>query len=159
MLIGQRAASTPVQIVALILGVVEGLLLYATVIRVSIFVLPEVFDLPLRFLTIAFCAYFLAAPTTWSGLARRALLIVAVSLLGYAAIGYLLAFLFLRGTPMPGTMPSQALAVQAMIAALGVAAAVGFIVLRDRGEQDFLASATVPAPDSAVPTSPSDTRS
>jgi len=159
MLIGQRAASIPVQIVALILGVGEGLLLYATVIRVSIFFLPEVFDLPLRFLTIAFCAYFLAAPTTWRGLARRALLIVAVSLLGYAAVGYLLAFLVLRGTPVPGTMPSQALAVQAVIAVLGVAAAVGFTLLRDRREQDFLASATVPAPEIAVPITPSDTLS
>lgn len=163
MLTGPRAASIPIQLVALLLGIVEGVVLHYTVIgafpellrQLTGLDLSGVLSVPLLVLTVVFSAYFLAAPTTWRGLARRALLLLAISLLGYAVLGYLLAFLFLRGTPIPGSMPSWILSVQAAIVAAGVGTLVGYLLLRDRKERDLLDSATVPAPESALPSGPS----
>ncbi len=166
MLIGPRAASIPIQLVALLLGIVEGVLLHYAVIGALPVVLESVGLLssaltatingPILFLSVAFCAYYLAAPTSWRGLGRRALLLLAISLLGYAILGYLLAFAFTRGTPIPGSMPSWILPVQAGIVVIGIAGLVGYLVLRDRKERDFLESATVPAPEGASQASSTD---
>ena len=164
MLLGPRAASIPIQLVALLLGIAEGVMLHYTVIGAipaavaTTGALGETLaasiDVPLIFLSIAFCAYFLAAPATWRGLGRRALLLLAISLLGYAVLGYLFAFAFTRGTPIPGSMPSWILPVQGGIVVVGVAALVGFLLLSDHKERDFLDSATIPAPESALPSVP-----
>jgi phosphoglycerol transferase MdoB-like AlkP superfamily enzyme len=164
MLIGPRAASIPIQLVALLLGIVEGVLLHYMVIGALPVVLQQVGVLspsltaaingPVLFLSIAFCAYFLAAPTTWRGLGRRALLLLAISLLGYAILGYLLAFAFTRGTPIPGSMPSWILPIQAGVVVIGLVALVGYLLMRDRKQRDFLESATVPAPESAYSSGP-----
>jgi hypothetical protein len=158
MLIGSRAASIPIQIVALLLGIVGGWLLYTTVVGVLGLILPDVLSLPILFICVAFCAYFLAAPATWLGVARRGLLVVAVCLLGYAVIGYLLAFLFLRGIPLRGTMPSWQLSVQAGIVLVGAGALAGFLLLRGRNKADILESATVAASENAMPSAPTDTQ-
>ncbi len=166
MLMGPRAASIPIQLLALLLGIVEGALLHYMVIG-AVPVVLEAFGVlaatltaaingPILFLTIAFCAYLLAAPASWRGLGRRALLLLAISLLGYAILGYLLAFAFTRGTPIPGSMPSWILPIQAAIVVLGIAGLVGYLLLRDRKERDFLESATVPAPESASQSSSTD---
>lgn len=164
MLMGPRAASIPIQLVALLLGIVEGVALHYTVIGAIPAALAgsgpfgETFaasiDFPLLLLTIAFCAYFLAAPAAWRGLGRRALLLLAVSLLGYAVLGYLFAFAFTSGTPIPGSLPSWTLPIQGGVVAVGVVALVGYLLLRDRSERDFLDSATVPAPESALQSGP-----
>ena len=159
MLIGPRAASLPIQIVALVAGIVEGFVLYYTVVGLPVIFLPDAFDAPIQFLCVAFCAYFFAAPAAWRGLARRAFLILAVSLLGYAALGYLVAFLFERGTPLPGSMPSLTLAAQAVVAIVGAAATVGYLLLRDRTESVLAGSATVPAPEGVLGGTSSDTPS
>ncbi len=151
MLMGPRAASIPIQLVALLLGIAEGALLHYAVVGVvpALLNLAAVINGPILFLTIAFCAYFLAAPAFWQGLGRRALLLLAISSLGYAALGYLLAFLVNRGTPIGGSMPSLVLTAQAVVVAVGVAALIGYLVLRDRKQKDFLESATIPASESA----------
>jgi hypothetical protein len=159
MLIGPRAASIPIQIVALVAGIVGGLVLNYAVVGVPALLLPGVFATPIQLLCVAFCAYFFAAPGTWKGLARRALLIIAISFLGYAALGYLIAFLFLKGEPVPGSMPSLVLAAQGVVAAIGFAATGGFILLREPTERPSAASATVPAQEGVLGGTSSDTPS
>ncbi len=158
MLMGPRAASVPIQLVALLLGIVEGALLHYAVVGVvpALLNLTAVVNLPLLFITIAFCAYFLAAPASWRGLGRRALLLLAISTLGFAVLGYLLAFLVNRGTPIGGSMPSLILEAQAVIVVIGVAALVGYLLLRERKPHDFLESATVPATEGKSQSSPTD---
>ena len=102
MLIGPRAASIPIQIVALLLGIVEGWLLYHAVRRrARRSCSRDVLSPPILFLCIAFCAYFLAAPTTWRGLARRGSPDPRRQPPGLRRPRIPLAFLFLRGTPIP----------------------------------------------------------
>jgi drug/metabolite transporter (DMT)-like permease len=125
--IGPRAAIIPIQLLALVLGILDGSLLFLTVVGVLVVlkILPESLELIAAFICIAFCAYYFAAPATWRGLWRRVFQILAVSLLGFAALGYVFAF---AGLPVVG-LPNYDLLLQLGVVVVGVAAVLASILL------------------------------
>lgn len=119
MLVGSRPASAGVQVAALLLGILGGLVSLDIIGAPLSSVLSPGLTLLVVWACIAACAYFLAAPATWRGLLRRLASLGLGLLAGLAAFR---VFLDLLPFAIPGI-----LAIVLLALALGLA--VYFVTL------------------------------
>lgn len=128
MLVSDRPASVPIQMVALLIGIVDGLVAFFAFVGLLMVILPPGAGLLLVWLCIAACAYSFVAPATWRGLWRRALATFGASLLLFAVLGYLFEFAGLAA----GGMPDLPAFGQLLIVVLGLGGLLGARALRDQ---------------------------
>lgn len=149
------------QSVALVLGLFVGWLaafLWVSPIAVGVagFVgldVPAGLNPAILWLCIAFCSYFVAAPASWRGLWRRTFVVFGVSLLAYAALGYVFVF---AGVPAEGGMPDLPTAFQLTVLVVGLAGVGAFYLLRQDGRPAELAVGPAGSGSSDSPAGPID---
>ena len=145
------------RIVSLVAGAADGFVAFFVLVDLLPFGLPEVLGLALMGLAVALSAYYLTAPDSWRGLWRRALRVLGVSLVVYAALGYVFAFVGLsQAVQVPmGGMPDQAPPLQATIVVVAGVALIGSFALRDRRREPVAPElAPSPVPPAQPPVAP-----